>query len=74
MWLTAILGFLSAVPKLLVKTLDYFKFKQAVQAGRELEKGDIAAKEVKVDREQDKIMMTEVTRKETEDKLKNGTF
>ena len=43
---SAILGLLSAAAKYAVKALDYFKFKQAVQVGREIEKGDIAAKEV----------------------------
>jgi hypothetical protein len=74
MWLSAILGFLSTVPKLIVKTLDYFRFKQAVETGREIEKGNIAAKEIRVDREQDEIMMKEQPKNETVKKLENGTF
>ena len=68
------LGLFSAAAKYAVKALDYFKFKQAVQVGREIEKGDIAAKEVQVDRRQDEIMMTEQPKSETIKKLEDGTF
>ena len=71
---SVILGLLSAAAKYAVKALDYFKFKQAVQAGEEIAKGEIAAKEVQVDRKQDEIMMTEQPKSETIKKLENGTF
>jgi len=74
MFWSAILGLLSAAANYAVKALDYFKFKQAFEAGKEVEKGDIAAKEVQVDRKQDEIMMTEQTKSETVKRLENGTF
>lgn len=72
--LTAILGFLSQLPKLFSKVLDYFREKKLVQTGKELEAAELAKKEIDINRQQTEILSQTRTKEQTEEKLRHGKF
>lgn len=71
---TAVLGFLSGIWSFAAKVLDYLKEKSLVAMGRALEQGDIAKRDAEATREASEILAKEVTKEQTIEKLKDGTF
>jgi hypothetical protein len=73
-FLTSILGFFSGVWDFAAKVLEYLKEKSLVAMGRSLEQGDIAKRDAEATREASEILAKEVTKEQTVEKLKDGTF
>ena len=72
-WAT-ILGFLSGIMKVVSQILEFAKIKQAVEQGKVIEQGEIAKKELELDKAQDEILMREQTKDETVKQLETGKF
>ena len=60
--------------KVVSQILEFAKIKQAVEQGKVIEQGEIAKKELELDKAQDEILMREQTKDETVKQLETGKF
>lgn len=71
---SVVLGLVKGIVSLFNKSVEYFREKMLIQTGKELEQGEMAKREIDINRRQTEILTQTITKDQTEKKLRDGNF